>query len=65
MKFGEYIRSKGYTSKRIADEVGISVRTIEAYANGRCSLKKCRAWLIVALADILETTPKELISLDD
>lgn len=65
MLFGEYIRSKGYTSKRLADEVGISVRTMEAYANGRLSLKNCRAWLIFALAKALDTTPEYLMTLDD
>lgn len=65
MKFGEYIRTKGYTAKSLAEKVGISIRTMEGYTTGRFPLKTSRAWLIVALADALETTPKELILMDD
>lgn len=65
MTFGEYIRAKGYTSKRLAEEIGISTRTIESYANGRYSLKQARAWVIVEMADIFDTTPKELLLLED
>lgn len=65
MKFGEYVRSKGHTAKSLADAAGISIRTMEGYTTGRFPLRNARAWLIVALADVLGTTPKELISMDD
>lgn len=65
MKFDEYLRSKGFTVRSLAKKAGVSHRTLEQYSSGRYPLKNARAWLIVALADALETTPKELISLDD
>lgn len=65
MTFGEYARTKGHTAKSLAEATGISVRTMEGYTTGRFPLKNARAWLIVALADVLETTPKELIAMDD
>ena len=65
MLFGEYIRSKGFTSKRIADAAGISVRTVEAYANGRRSVKKCSADLFLLFAKILEVDPYELLEIID
>lgn len=65
MLFGEYIRSKGFTSKRIAEEAGISTRTVEAYANGKRDVKKCRADLFLTFAKILEVDPYELLETID
>lgn len=64
MGFDEYLRSKGFTVRSLAQAAGVSHRTLEQYSSGRYPLKNARAWLIVALADALETTPKELIELD-
>ena len=65
MKFGEYIREKGYTAKSLAEKMGVSVRTMEGYTTGRFSLKSARALFVDQLADVLGTTSKELIRLDD
>ena len=65
MLFGEYIRSKGFTSKQVADAAGISVRTVEAYSNGRRSVKKCSADLFLTFAKILEVDPYELLEIID
>lgn len=65
MNFDEYLRSKGFTVRSLAKKAGVSHRTLEQYSSGRYPLKNARAWLIVALADALDATPKELISLDD
>ena len=65
MKFNEYIQSKGFTIKSLADAAGVSSRTLEQYSSGRYPLKNARAWFIVAIADVLETTPKFLLSLED
>ena len=65
MKFNEYIQSKGFTIKSLADAAGGSSRSLEQYSSGRYPLKNARAWFIVAIADVLETTPKFLLSLED
>lgn len=64
MTFGEFMRAKGHTAKSLAEAVGVNVRTMEGYTTGRFPLKNSKAWLIVALADVLETTPKDLLTLD-
>lgn len=64
MRFNEYIQAKGYTVKSLADAAGVSARSLEQYSTGRYPLKNARAWFIVAVADALETTPKELIEMD-
>ncbi len=65
MLFGEYIRSKGFTAKRLAEEAGISVRTVEAYANNRRPVKKCSADLFLTIAKILDVDPYKLIEILD
>lgn len=60
----EYIQSKGHTIKSIAAEAGVSSRSLEQYASGRYPLRNSRAWLIVALAKALDTTPEHLLTLD-
>lgn len=65
MTFGEYVRSNGFTAKSLAEKAGVSVRTLECYTTGRLPLKNSRAWLIVAVAEALETTPKYLLTLDE
>ena len=65
MRFNEYIQSKGFTIKGLADAAGVSDRSLERYSSGRCPLKNARAWFIVAIADALETTPKFLLSLEE
>lgn len=64
MRFNEYIQLKGFTVKSLADAAGVSDRSLEQYSTGRYPLKNARAWFIVALADALETTPKELLLLE-
>lgn len=65
MRFGEYVRSKGYTAKSLADAIGISVRTMEGYTTGRFSLKQARALLVWNIAGALGTTVEFLLLLDD
>ena len=61
----ECIRAKGHTVKSIAAAAGVSTRSLEQYTTGRYPLRNSRAWLIVALAKALETTPEQLLMLDD
>ena len=65
MRFGEYVRLKGYTAKSLADTVGISIRTMEGYTTGRFSLKQARSLLVLNIAKSLGTTVEYLLSLDD
>lgn len=65
MTFDEYIRAKGFTVRSLAKKAGVNHRSLEGYSSGRYPLKNARAWFIVAVADALETTPKELLSLDN
>lgn len=62
--FSDYIYKRGYTIKSLSAAAGVSTHSLEQYTSGRYPLKNARAWLIVALADALGTTEKELISLD-
>lgn len=59
----EYIQSRGHTVRSLADAAGVSQRSLEQYTTGRYPLKNSRAWMIVALAKALDTTPEQLLSL--
>lgn len=65
MKFGEYMREKGFTAKSLAEKSGLSIRSVERYTTGRLPLKNSRAWFISALASALGTTVEYLLTLDD
>lgn len=64
MKFSEFIRQRGFTIRSLAEASGVSARTLEQYSSGRYPLKNARAWVIVAIAKALETTPEHLLTLD-
>ena len=65
MKFSEFIQSKGFTIKSLAEAAGVSPRSLEQYSSGRYPIKNARAWFVVAIAQALETTVEYLITLDD
>lgn len=64
MNFSEFIRQRGFTIRSLAEASGISARSLEQYSSGRYPLKNARAWVIVAIAKALETTPEYLLTLD-
>ena len=64
MKFSEFIRQKGFTITSLAKASGVSSRSLEQYSSGRYPLKNARAWMIIAIAKALETTPEYLLTLD-
>lgn len=64
MNFSEFIRQRGFTIRSLAEASGVSARSLEQYSSGRYPLRNARAWLIVALAKALETTPEYLLTLD-
>lgn len=64
MKFSEFIRQRGFTIRSLAEASGVSARSLEQYSSGRYPLKNARAWVIVAIAKALETTPEYLLTLD-
>lgn len=60
----ECIQAHGHTVKSIAEAAGVSPRSLEQYTTGRYPLRNARAWLIVALAKALNTTPEYLLTLE-
>lgn len=65
MKFNEFIQSKGFTIKSLANAAGVSARSLEQYSSGRYPLKNARVWFAVAIAKALDTTVEYLSTLDD
>lgn len=61
MKFNEIMKAKGFTINSLAEIANVNARTIEQYSSGRCNLRNCRAYIVIALAEALEVHPKELI----
>ncbi len=64
MKFSEFIQQRGFTIRSLSEASGVSARSLEQYSSGRYPLKNARAWVIVAIAKALETTPEYLLTLD-
>lgn len=60
----ESIKSQGYTVKTLAAAANVSPRSLEEYTTGRKPLRNARAWMIVALAKALDTTPEYLLTLE-
>ena len=65
MKFNEFIQSKGFTIKSLADAAGVSPRSLEQYSSGRYPIKNARLWFAVKVAKALDTTAEYLYNLDD
>ena len=65
MKFNEFIQSKGFTIKSLAEAAGVSDRSLEQYSSGRYPLKNARLRFAVKIAKSLDTTAEYLLSLDD
>lgn len=53
---------KGLTQKEVAIIVGISERTLQAYEQGKRSIKKASIESILKLAELYEIDFKELIN---
>lgn len=65
MKFLDYIREKGFTTKSLAAKSGVSVRSLECYTSGRTKWRNARLWFAEAVADALEISMKKLKEFDD
>lgn len=65
MKFVDYIRRKGFTTKSLAEKSGVSVRSLECYTSGRFKWRNARLWFAEAIADTLEISTKTLMGFDD
>ena len=65
MKFADYIRRKGFTTKSLAEKSGVSVRSLECYTTGRFKWRNARLWFAEAIADTLEISTKTLMGFDD
>lgn len=65
MKFLDYIRENGFTTKSLADKSGVSVRSLECYTSGRTKWRNARLWFAEAVADALEIPMKKLKEFDD
>lgn len=57
----EALKAKGWTVQRLADETGISKRTLDTYMNGYRNLGGAAARVVLAISDALEIDPHELI----
>ncbi len=58
MKLSEIMKEKGFTNKRLAEETGISQRTIEAY---RADRREPSFSAGLAIARVLEVDPYRLL----
>ena len=65
MKFVDYIRGKGFTTKSLSEKSGVSVRSLECYTSGRFKWRNARLWFAEAIADTLEISTKTLMGFDD
>lgn len=65
MRFGEYVRTHGFTAKELADKAGVSVRNVENYTTGRRSVKNMTLDLAAKLAKALGLHAEDLLGLDD
>lgn len=65
MKFVDYIRGKGFTTKSLAEKSGVSVRSLECYTSGRFKWRNARLWFSEAIAGTLEISTKTLMEFDD
>lgn len=57
----EYRKRAGLTQPELADKVGISVRTLQDYEQGRKPLEKAAAITVLTMARILSRSVADLI----
>lgn len=57
----EALKAKGWTVQRLADETGISKRTLDTYMTGYRSLGGAAARVVLAISDALKIDPHDLI----
>ena len=58
----EALKAKGWTVQRLADETGVSKRTLDTFMSGYRSLGGCAARTLLAIAKALDVDPLELIN---
>lgn len=52
-----YREKKGVTQKQLAEETGISLRSIQKYESGERSIQRARGYTVIRLAQALEISP--------
>lgn len=61
----ELLEERGMTVQNLADDVGVSKRTLDPYIAGKSKWRNARGHLLIAVADALEVDPHALIEKAD
>ncbi len=56
-----FMKSRKYTTKMLAEEIGVSARTLEPYVAGRRSVGSMQLYLALEIATALGVKAEELI----
>ncbi|MDO4842597.1 MAG: helix-turn-helix transcriptional regulator [Phoenicibacter congonensis] len=62
MTLKDALKQKGWTVQHLADETGISKRTLDKYMTGERDLRRAEAANIIKIADVLGIHPRELMN---
>ena len=65
MRFGDYIRAKGFTARSLSEAAGVNVRSLENYTTGRLPLKNMTLTFAGKLAKALKFHAEDLLQFDD
>lgn len=61
----ELLEERGMTVQRLADDIGVSKRTLDPYIAGKSKWRNSRAHLLLDVADALDIDPHTLIEKKD
>ena len=65
MTFLEFIRSKGFTIKSLAEKAGVNQRSLEVYSGSHCSeWRNAGVLFALKVADALEIPARDLLKFD-
>ncbi len=62
MTLKDALKQKSWTVQHLADETGISKRTLDKYMTGERDLRRAEAANIIKIADVLGIHPRELMN---
>ena len=58
----EVMFDRGFSAAKLAEEVGISKKTIENYTRGITPLYDAKAWVVIRMATVLNVDPRYLVA---
>lgn len=58
----EVMFDRGLSAAKLAEEVGISKKTIENYTRGITPLYDAKAWVVIRMASVLNVDPRYLVA---